>query len=172
MKLTDYQKKALETVIYPKEYGVVYTALGLVDEIYEFYESIGSDEEIGELSDCCWYIACFAHECEINMQDLSDLADDLNGQINFYDIFDATNQMIGSASRICGLVKKYIRDDGLKMSLEREIKLQVELSVIILSIYYICEKLETTFDYVAKYNIEKLASRKQRGKLGGSGDRR
>jgi NTP pyrophosphatase (non-canonical NTP hydrolase) len=172
MNWLQYQTCALTTAIYPKEYALPYTALGLVDELYELYDAIGSDDEFGELSDCCWYVACFSHECRIPIMDTATLANELEDQFTFYDVFDAVQQARGAASRICGKVKKAIRDDHLRLKSDKKAKIQVELALIILSIYYICEKLGTTFAQVAEYNINKLASRQKRGKLMGSGNDR
>lgn len=172
MNWLQFTESALTTAIYPKEYAVPYTALGLVDELYEFFDAIGSDEELGELSDCCWYIACFSHECRIPIMDTVTLANELEDQFTFCDAFDAAQQAQGAASRICGVVKKAIRDDNMRMKSNKKAKIQVELALIILSIYYICERLGTTFAQVAEYNINKLASRQKRGKLTGSGNDR
>lgn len=159
MNWAEYQKEALKTAIYSGDFtGVLYTSLGLVDEVYEFYESIGSGDEAKELGDVCWYVACFSKEAAIPIEDTEILANELNNQINFYNLFDATEQMKSAASKICGLMKKYIRDEQFwtyKPSTDKKAKAQVELAYIILSIYYICDNIG-----------------EQRGKLQGSGNDR
>lgn len=176
MNWTEYQKEALKTAIYPGDFtGILYTSLGLVDEIYEFYESIGSGDEAKELGDVCWYIACFSSETGIDMQDTETLAEELEEQVSFHSVFDATEQMKSAASKICGLIKKYIRDEQFwtyKPSSSKKGKAQVELTYIVLSVYYICEHIGTSWHEVAKINLKKLNSRKDRGKLQGSGDDR
>lgn|SRR6056297_362242 len=176
MNWAEYQNEALKTAIYPGDFtGILYTSLGLVDEIYEFYESIGSGGEAKELGDVCWYIACFSNEVGILMEDTETLAEELEEQVSFCSVFDATEQMKSAASKICGLMKKYIRDEQFwthKPSTDKKAKAQVELAYIILSVYYICRYLEILWLDVAKLNINKLNSRKDRGKLQGSGDDR
>jgi NTP pyrophosphatase (non-canonical NTP hydrolase) len=176
MNWTEYQKEALKTKIYPEDFtGILYTTLGLVDEVYEFYESIGSGDEDKELGDVCWYVACLSYELGLDLNDTEVLSDELEDQVFFHSIFDATEQMKSSASKICGIIKKYIRDEQFwiyKPSTSKKGKAQVELAYIILSVYYICEHLGITWHEVVQMNLKKLNSRKQRGKLQGSGDDR
>ena len=40
MKLNDYQKMALETVVYPKEYKTIYPALGMNGEAGEVADKV------------------------------------------------------------------------------------------------------------------------------------
>ena len=176
MDWTEYQKEALKTAIYPGDFtGVLYTTLGLVDEVYEFYESIGSGDEAKELGDVCWYIACLSKEVGISMEDIEILVGELKEQASYYSIFDATEQMKSAASKICGLMKKYVRDEQFwtyRPSPSKKAKVQVEMAYIVLSIHYICEHIGMSWPEVAKLNIKKLQSRKDRGVLQGSGDDR
>jgi NTP pyrophosphatase (non-canonical NTP hydrolase) len=88
MHMEDYQKLAITTAIYPKEFplqGVVYTSLGLCGEAGEVAEKVkkyirdGGDAEhfkaniSAELGDVLWYIANLANELNI---DLSQIASD------------------------------------------------------------------------------------------------
>lgn len=76
MELNDYQKKALETAVYPKNQEVIYTALGLGNEAGEVLGKIKKwirgDDGAGEMSeerrlalrdeigDVLWYVAGLA----------------------------------------------------------------------------------------------------------------
>lgn len=78
MKLNEYQDRALETAVYPKDNelsGIVYTSLGLVGEAGELanklkkvlrgdvpYDFPMQQELASELGDCLWYIAAIASE--------------------------------------------------------------------------------------------------------------
>ncbi|MCF8012498.1 MAG: hypothetical protein K9L56_14595 [Clostridiales bacterium] len=176
MEWADYVKEAMKTAIYPGDFAsILYTALGLPDEVYEFFESIGSGDEVKELGDCCWYVACFSKECGIDIEETQTLAGELEEHFPLESIFDAAEQMKGSSSRICGLVKKYMRDEQFwthRPSVDKKAKIQLELAHIILSVYYICDTLGVSWQEVAKKNIEKLSSRQERGKLQGSGNDR
>jgi len=86
----EYQTKTGETAIYPKEHGLVYTALGLTNEAgevagkvkklirdnnfqltFEFVEAIS-----GEIGDVLWYLARLADELGLSLNDIAQ--DNLN----------------------------------------------------------------------------------------------
>lgn len=93
MTLNEYQQKALETAIYPKQFKVIYPALGLTGEAGEVADKVKkiirdgngqlSDEKRREIAkevgDVCWYIATMAHDigytleeiCQMNYEKLS-----------------------------------------------------------------------------------------------------
>lgn len=111
MELNEYQKKAIFTAVYPKDYKIVYPALGL-------------GEESGE---------------------------------------------------VLGKVKKWLRgDDGIQgeMSEERRESLKYELGDVLWYLSVLANDLGWELEDVAKSNIEKLSSRKDRGVLHGNGDNR
>lgn len=84
MKASDYQKIAVSTAIYPKEYSVMYLSLGMCGEAGEVAEKVKkiyrdkqgklSDDDktalIKELGDVCWYIANIADELGVNLGDV------------------------------------------------------------------------------------------------------
>lgn len=110
MELNEYQKKAIETALYPEKYKIIYPALGLGDE----------------------------------------------------------------AGEVMGKVKKWLRgDDGDGvMSDERREALKLELGDVLWYLSSLARDLGFTLDDVAKSNIEKLQSRKDRDAIKGSGDYR
>jgi len=85
MKLTEYQEKAMETAIFPKEHSLVYPALGLVGEAGEVAEKVKKvirdnkgemdckkREEIAkELGDVLWYLAALSTEIGYELEDIA-----------------------------------------------------------------------------------------------------
>jgi NTP pyrophosphatase (non-canonical NTP hydrolase) len=110
MELNEYQKKALDTALYPEKYKIVYPALGLGNE----------------------------------------------------------------AGEVMGKIKKWLRgDDGEGvMSDERREGLKGELGDVLWYLAVLARDLDISLEDVAKENIEKLQSRKERGALKGDGDKR
>jgi NTP pyrophosphatase (non-canonical NTP hydrolase) len=84
-KLTfdEYQKRAAETALYPKEQGVEYTALGLTGEAGEIankvkkvlrgdYDNDALREMLkGEIGDVLWYTAMLACELDLDLQEIA-----------------------------------------------------------------------------------------------------
>ena len=76
MTINEYQEKALETAIYPKEYKVVYPALGMAGEAGEVADKVkkvirDNNGEISkekaleiakEIGDVLWYCATLAND--------------------------------------------------------------------------------------------------------------
>ena len=110
MEFNEYQKKALDTALFPKKYKIIYSAIGLGNE----------------------------------------------------------------AGEVLGKVKKWLRgDDGDgEMSEERKIALRDELGDVLWYVAVLARDLGLDLDEIAKLNIEKLKSRKQRNTLKGDGDKR
>ncbi len=80
--------------------------------------------------------------------------------------------LANEAGEVAGKVKKIFRDkDGLIGEAERE-ALKSELGDVLWYLAQVCTELDLSLDEVAGYNIEKLYSRLERGKIGGDGDNR
>ena len=97
MTLDEYQQKALETAFYPKEYKVIYPALGMNGEAGEVADKVkkiirdtvimtdanGSIilpenkrvELAKEVGDVLWYIATLAHDIGFTLEEI--------GQMNY-----------------------------------------------------------------------------------------
>ena len=85
MTFNVYQKKAIETAVYPVTSGLTYPALGLAGEAGEVAQvvkrSIRDDggritetskqKLLDELGDCLWYISALAHDANISLQDVA-----------------------------------------------------------------------------------------------------
>jgi len=92
---------------------------------------------------------------------------------------NADNNMIypvlglaGEAGEVAEKMKKVIRDDGGKISEEKKIEIAKELGDVLWYVSQIATELKVSLEEVAEKNLEKLFSRLDRGKLGGSGDNR
>lgn len=110
MELNEYQKKALETALYPEKYKVIYPGLGLGNE----------------------------------------------------------------AGEVMGKIKKWLRGDDSHgtMSEERREALKGELGDVLWYLAVLANDLELDLDDIARTNVEKLNSRKERGTIKGDGDKR
>lgn len=75
--------------------------------------------------------------------------------------------LAGEAGEVADKVKKLIRDD--KLDLEGVVK---ELGDVLWYVSNLAAYLGTPLEEVAQINIDKLESRKARGKIQGSGDER
>ena len=83
MNFNEYQKHARSTAIYPKEYKVIYPALGLCGEAGEVADKIKKtirgdrplEEVIGniadELGDVLWYLAILADDLGITLDQIA-----------------------------------------------------------------------------------------------------
>lgn len=81
MNFDDYQEKALKTAIYPKQFGLYYTALGLSGETGEVSEkikklirdgTIDKDSIKKELGDVLWYLSALSYELGFSLQEVAD----------------------------------------------------------------------------------------------------
>ena len=84
MEFNQYQELARSTAIYPAEYGLVYTALGLAGESGEVAEKVkklirDEDDKSGnfedavasELGDVLWYLANLASEIGMTLEEIA-----------------------------------------------------------------------------------------------------
>jgi NTP pyrophosphatase (non-canonical NTP hydrolase) len=80
--------------------------------------------------------------------------------------------LVNEAGEVAGKIKKVFRDKGGEMSEETMSALKAELGDVLWYIAQICTELGLSLDEVAEYNLEKLFSRLERGKIRGDGDDR
>lgn len=80
MNLSHYQKKAMETAVFPKEYYLIYPALGLVNEAGEYAGKVKkilrgdtntTEAAAAELGDVLWYLAACAEALGVNLSDVA-----------------------------------------------------------------------------------------------------
>lgn len=80
--------------------------------------------------------------------------------------------MNGEAGEVADKVKKVIRDNNLDFDAEKREAIALEIGDVLWYCATMAHDLGFTLEAVAQMNIDKLASRQKRGKLGGSGDNR
>lgn len=80
--------------------------------------------------------------------------------------------LASEAGEFAGKVKKVMRDSGGVLTAEAKDALVAELGDCAWYIAMAAKELGVPLSRVARLNLEKLASRKQRGVIGGSGDER
>ena len=189
LTLNAYQAAAMSTAL-PTSLNMAYMAYGLVNEIGELQEKLASntpgiltsEETLKELGDVLWYIAGVSQIrgwklSEVVLDDTTDIA------ISEYAVGEESEVLasesgqesciklsIGltiAAGNLCGALKKEIRDNTHKPDVEKEALRRIfQISVMLAKV------MNSTLEHVAIANIEKLASRKARGVIGGSGDNR
>jgi NTP pyrophosphatase (non-canonical NTP hydrolase) len=80
--------------------------------------------------------------------------------------------LAGEAGEVAEKVKKLLRDDGGVLGEERRAGLAAELGDVLWYVAQVATEAGLDLDAIAAANLEKLASRAQRGVLSGSGDER
>ena len=80
--------------------------------------------------------------------------------------------LAGEAGEVAEKIKKLIRDDGGVLGDERREALGAELGDVLWYVAQVATEAGLDLDDLAQANLDKLASRQQRGVLSGSGDDR
>lgn len=107
-----------------------------------------------------------------------ELNDYQNGAIStaIYDRKDAvvypTLGLTGEAGEVADKVKKVIRDNGGELSEDKRKEIAKELGDVLWYTAVLARDLGYSLNEIAQMNLQKLASRKERGVLHGSGDNR
>ena len=101
-----------------------------------------------------------------SQETIIDLGSDKDNLIHF------SLGLVGEAGEAIERVKKVHRDKSLKFDDEDRKHLEKELGDVLWYLAQMATVLDLSFNEIAEHNIEKLQSRKARGKLHGSGDNR
>ncbi|MDD4606851.1 MAG: nucleoside triphosphate pyrophosphohydrolase family protein [Patescibacteria group bacterium] len=80
--------------------------------------------------------------------------------------------LVGEAGEVAEKIKKVIRDDDSKITLEKREEIKKELGDVLWYIAQVCTELNLSMQEVAELNLKKLFSRLERNKIKGSGDNR
>lgn len=80
--------------------------------------------------------------------------------------------LANEAGEVAGKIKKIFRDKGGRMSEADQQALKSELGDVLWYLAQMCTELGLSLDEVAESNLSKLASRLERGQIGGEGDER
>lgn len=103
---------------------------------------------------------------------LTDLSAGKGKELLSIAFMDKVLGLIGESGEIAEKFKKILRDKNGIISPEDTTEMTKELGDVLWYIALLCQYLDISLDDVATKNIDKLASRKVRGKLSGSGDNR
>lgn len=76
------------------------------------------------------------------------------------------------AGEVLGKIKKAIRDDNCNFPAEKIDAIEAELGDVLWYLAVLADELDLDLEVIAQRNLEKLADRKERGVLKGSGDKR
>ncbi len=80
--------------------------------------------------------------------------------------------LVGEAGEVAEKAKKIIRDGDGTLTEETRQKMALELSDVCWYVAVLAYELDYTLEEIMQMNLDKLASRQQRGVLSGSGDNR
>ena len=80
--------------------------------------------------------------------------------------------LAGEAGEVADKVKKVIRDHNGEFSEELKLEIAKELGDVLWYCANISHDMGFTLDTIAKLNIEKIQSRRERNQISGSGDNR
>lgn len=80
--------------------------------------------------------------------------------------------LVGEAGELANKYKKVLRDDKGELTEEKRLALIDELGDVLWYCSALARDLGTTLGFVAELNIAKLAARKAKGTIHGSGDNR
>jgi NTP pyrophosphatase (non-canonical NTP hydrolase) len=80
--------------------------------------------------------------------------------------------LANEAGEVLGKVKKVMRDDGGEVTLERREEILAEIGDLLWYVAVTCSDLDASLSDVAAQNLAKLADRKARNVIQGSGDTR
>ena len=86
--------------------------------------------------------------------------------------FYPTLGLCGESGEVAEKMKKVMRDDGGIISKEKKQEIAKELGDVCWYISNLASELGFSLEEIAQMNLDKLYSRKERGKLQGSGDNR
>lgn len=182
----EYQQGALSTAIYPLKRELEYTVLGLCSEVGEVGEAYAvgktgwgySNEQIKalkkEIGDSFWYCAAIADALNMSLSEVANYGEALGLPA----VVAPTSRgltvlaIVAESSAMAGIVKKAIRDNEGFVSTEARVKLVESLYRAVWMLDGMCQHFYTTRHTVMVENLNKLADRKSRGVLQGSGDNR
>ncbi|MGI0015335.1 MAG: nucleoside triphosphate pyrophosphohydrolase family protein [Nitrososphaera sp.] len=80
--------------------------------------------------------------------------------------------LAGEVGEVCNKIKKIFRDNDGEVTIDMRLKLHKELGDALWYMAALANDLELSLQAIAEDNLSKLAGRKERGTLHGSGDDR
>lgn len=176
MLLNDYQTQARTTATYRTPF--MYPALGLAGETGKLIDKTedGSSHGAiqGELGDVLWYVSNVAWDAGLTLTDVvgCDPSSAFAAMAALPTPDDWVKDLAVAVGKVCEVVKKTDRDDAGVLTEERQEKVKLALRSVLFLLQDMTIECDTTLTDVAKANLDKLASRKERGVLKGDGDNR
>jgi NTP pyrophosphatase (non-canonical NTP hydrolase) len=183
LEYNDFQVQALNTAIYPIDREVDYTIVGLGSEIGElaevyaeakkgFYGKLNgatTKEALSECGDIFWYVAATADALHLQLDwVLKQTTTDIHHVSKGLTLVD----MVAAHGRIQGILKKSIRDNEGFLTPNHEVLIALDLCNVWHHTAQFIYLLGGTENGVMNANLNKLADRKARGVLQGSGNNR
>lgn len=180
MQLSEYQRAAKTTAVFPAAHCIHYEAMGLCGEVGELANKAKKilrgdvtleariPEIIPELGDAMWYVAGMATALHVGLGSLFD-EQDLAFTPPYPDIHQTIMLMNSHAGSIIGHAA-VTRRDGINTH-RREIMLDSLRQLLKLAVV-LAGQLGTNIEEVCEANIRKLLGRKERGTILGDGDKR
>ena len=166
----DYQQQALTTAIYPLKRELEYTAFGLLSELGELVEARTAGDKAliqGELGDNFWYVAAGADALKTPLYTIYNWTVTKRPS----SVEESMDALMVLAGLIAGHIKKSIRDDEGFLTQERADNIRACLSKYMHHLEFITDDYGSV-NGILNANLNKLADRKARGVLQGSGDNR
>lgn len=167
MMFDEYQEVCKQFAIYPKDREREYLSLGLLSEVGELAGKVKKEIRDGvdlteaildELGDCEWYTAMICNHLGTTMKSY---ADDFRVSEYHHISLHEIVYNLGSAASTLGLCI-----DSSDLMIRTSLRTAVTAAILVAS------RRATTIEAVCARNIAKLTDRKNRDKLGGSGDAR
>lgn len=191
----EYQKSALSTAVYPRQYvlmggeavksgspSCIYPVFGLCGEIGEVGQvltnSLGQYWELSkECGDVLWYVAAICSDLSISMSSVAEYNtfEEFDRSVkltNYVSVDDLLHELFIAAGVVAEATKKTIRDSDGVVTPERLKVIVAALRRILVALVSICHERGLDFSGVAQGNLDKLAARAAKGTLQGSGDNR
>lgn len=181
MNFLEYEKQAITTRIYSPKVAIPYVVLGLVGESGEYIEKVSELEKVTENNtelirkengDQIWYLA--AIHTELNLPEVIDFP---QPSVDRDKREAAPFEFFIEMGKIAEQVKKYLRDDwkedeDIEISEERKEKIFEAWKNCLQCWVDLLSLLKFDVQVTIKENLDKLAKRKDEGKISGSGDLR
>lgn len=190
MNLSAYQRKARTTAIYTQidDTRIIYPALGLLGECGELADKIKkiTRDDGGEITpdkkesikkecgDIMWYCANLCCEMDSDLEVMYKMRGHfISQQIKKLPLPRLIFRLHQHAAKAVELLECWhYQDQGSPNKIGRYVEVHNNLTNILVCIAEIAQKYGYTLEEICIANIEKLAGRKRRGTLGGSGDDR
>ena len=194
MNLKEYQEKARSTAIYrvgedyDTELCMIYPGLGLVGECGEVTEKVKKlyrddngkltekrKEAIKkELGDCCWYLSNLCSDTDCDLQVCYEMKSHSQTQsIRLMELPQVVLHMNRCASLVAEALESWYYDYNCRPGeRSRFVSIAHNVTKILVCIEELAFRCDCTLEDIYTINIEKLLSRKERGKIKGDGDSR